>query len=211
MPWLGIKPTTFQFTGHHPNQLRHTGQGISFFPNSTPYFLSYPLSPTHRRGVPQKWNFFVKNCIFNLPCLNFSHLQSTLCLMHDTYPDVFPTAQNSFWTRWFWCFLMLLWFFVSPFPHQQNVSLWGLFPSGETKARGEIGWIGRVGHGDDLFLVKNCWILREVWAGVLINHPSWNGRMCWKSFQKKFTEAKCSLSQQRQLVHWYRWVPRTLT
>ena len=32
-----------------------------------------------------------------------------------------------------------------------------------------------------------------------------------KDSSKKFTEAKCSLSQQCQLVHWYRWVPRTLT
>ena len=30
-----------------------------------------------------------------------------------------------------------------------------------------------------------------------------------KESSKKFTEAKCSLSQQCQLVHWYRWVPRT--
>ena len=50
-----------------------------------------------------------------------------------------------------------------------------------------------------------------VWAGALINHPSWNGQTRWKSLQKKFTEAEHSLSQQRQLVHWYRWVPRTLT
>ena len=28
---------------------------------------------------------------------------------------------------------------------------------------------------------------------------------------KKFTEVECSLSQQRQLVHWYTWAPRTLT
>ena len=31
-----------------------------------------------------------------------------------------------------------------------------------------------------------------------------------KVSSKKFTEAKCSLSPQCQLVHWYRWVPRTL-
>ena len=38
------------------------------------------------------------------------------------------------------------------------------------------------------------------WANML-NEPS----------KKKFTEAKHSLSQQRQLVHCYRWVSRTLT
>ena len=29
------------------------------------------------------------------------------------------------------------------------------------------------------FLVKNCWTLSLVWAGPLINHPSWNGQMHW--------------------------------
>ena len=33
----------------------------------------------------------------------------------------------SFWTRWFWCLKVLLPFIVSYLPHQQNVSLWGLF------------------------------------------------------------------------------------
>ena len=53
----------------------------------------------------------------------------------------FPMAQNSFWTHWFWCLLVLLLFFVSPLPHWQSVSLWGLFSSRETKknvVQGEI-------------------------------------------------------------------------
>ena len=38
------------------------------------------------------------------------------------------------------------------------------------------------------------------------------GKCIEKVFQKKkFTEAEHSLSQQCQLVHCYRWVPRTLT
>ena len=60
------------------------------------------------------------------------------------------------------------------------------------------------------FLVKNCWTLSAVWAGALVNHSSWGGQTHWESFPKKFTEAEHSLSQQRQLVYWYRWVPRTL-
>ena len=59
-------------------------------------------------------------------------------------------------------------------------------------------------------LVNNCWTLSMVWAGALINRLPWNGQMLWES-SKKFTEAKHSLSQQRQLAHWYRWVSRTLT
>ena len=101
------------------------------------------------QGTPSKTEFIYKNCVFILTCLNFSHLQSTLHLMQYTYQGVFSTAQNSFWTRQFWCLLVLLPFFVSPLPHQQNTSLWGLFSSGETKKKvseGEMGWIGRVGH-----------------------------------------------------------------
>ena len=37
------------------------------------------------------------------------------------------------------------------------------------------GW----GMGVMLFLVKNCWTFSMVWAGMLINHPSWNGKMNW--------------------------------
>ena len=74
----------------------------------------------------------------------------------------------------------------------------------------KTGWIGRVGHGSHAVLVKNSWMLSVVWAGALVNHPWWNGQTCWV-FKKKFTEAKCSLSRQRHLVHWHRWVPRTLT
>ena len=46
------------------------------------------------------------------------------------------------------------------------------------------------------------WMVSMVWAGALINYPSWNGQMSWKSLQKKLIEAKCSLSQQCQLVHY---------
>ena len=132
--------------------------------------------------------------------------------MQHTNWYVFSTAQNSFWTCQFWCLLVLLPFFVSPLPHRQNVSLWGLFLRRETKKSlgmrsGE--WEGR--NMDIMpFLVKKCWTLSAMWAGALVNHPSWNGQTCWKSLEK-FTEATCSQSQQCQLVHWYRWVPRTFS
>ena len=99
--------------------------------------------------------------------------------MQYTYQDVFSTAQNSFWTHWFWCLLVLLPVFVSPLPHQQNVSLWGVFSSRETKEKVTRGdWVHREGGAwrSCQFLVKSCW--------MLINHPSWNGQMCWKSLQK---------------------------
>ena len=60
------------------------------------------------------------------------------------------------------------------------------------------------------FWVKNCQTVSAVWAGVLVNHPYEMGKHT-ESVQKEFTASECSLSQQRQLVHGYRWVPRTLT
>ena len=136
--------------------------------------------------------------------------------MQHTYRDALSMAPNSVWTCQWGCLLVLLPFFVSPLPHQQNVSLWELFSSGETntqkKSLGErSGEEGGGAWGSWPFLVKNWWTLSTVWAGVLLNHPSWNGQTRWESLQKNFTEAKCSLSQHHQLVHWHRWVPRTLT
>ena len=49
---------------------------------------------------------------------------------------------------------------------------------------GKIRWIGRVGHGADAVLVKNCWTFSTLWAGALVNHPSWNRQTHWKCLQK---------------------------
>ena len=136
----------------------------------------------------------------------------------------FFTALNSIWT-WFWCLLVLLPFFVSPLPHQQNVSLGGLFAFGETNKQkkslrfgetnqkshsGEVRWIGRVGHGGhDIFgpkpLNTHCSVGRCAHKSLIM---TWTNAMI---FQKIFTKAECSLSQQRQMAHWYRWIPGTLT
>ena len=89
-------------------------------------------------GTPPNWQVFIKDCIFILICLNFSHLQSTLHLMQYTYLRHFFHCSNSFWTCQFWYLLVLLPFF-SPLPHRQNVSLWGLFSSRETKTS-HLGW-----------------------------------------------------------------------
>ena len=101
-------------------------------------------------------------------------------------PWCFSTAQNSFWTCQFWCLLVLL-PFVSPLPHGQNFCLWGLFFIEETK-RSCLGWdwVNREGGawGSFCVLVKNCWTLSTMWAGLLVSHPSWNVQTCWKSLQK---------------------------
>ena len=99
--------------------------------------------------------------------------------------------------------------FVSPLSHWQHAALWGLFSSGETKlvTQGKIRRIGRVAHGGHAVFGQNCWILSAAWAGVLVNHPPWNGQRCWRSLQKTFTDAEYSLSQHLNLVQWYSWVP----
>ena len=47
-------------------------------------------------GGPKKppWDLFIKNCVFILTCLNFSHLQSALHLMQYTYQDAFPLLKT---------------------------------------------------------------------------------------------------------------------
>ena len=119
----------------------------------------------------------------------------------------------SFRTCRFWCLLVLLTSFVSPLPHQQNLSLWRLFSSRETNKKSYLGWdwVNREegGWGSCHFLVK--W-----WAGALVGRCTHKlPIMKWASTlslpKTKFTETECSLSHHHQLVHWYRWVPRTLT
>ena len=170
------------------------------------------------RRDPKKVDLiYKKKCIYSY-MFKLSHLQSTLHLMQYTYRDVFSTAQNRFLN---FSILMpfstsVLFCFISSI--SVNISLWGLFSSGETKkSHSEWDQVNREGGAwgschfgwkTDRHSVPHG---SMVWAGVLINHPSWNGQIHGKSLHKEFTEAKCSLSQQRQLVHWYRWVPRVLT
>ena len=152
-------------------------------------------------GPPKNQDLFTENCVSVLTCLNFSHLQSPLHLMQCTYWDVFSTAQNSVWTHQFWCLLVLLQSFVLPLLHRQNVSIWGLFSSGETKidSWGKIRWLGRMGHGG-----------HAVFGQKLPNTQRGVGRCTYRSPIMKWANV-CGLSQQLQLVPWSRWVPRTLT
>ena len=98
----------------------------------------------HRKyeGYPPKsQNVFIKICVFILTCLNFSHLQSTLHLMHYTYQEVFfPTAQNNFLTHWFWCPLVLSLFFVSPLPHWKTIPFENFSLSGKQTNKNKKCW-----------------------------------------------------------------------
>ena len=119
----------------------------------------------------------------------------------------FSTAHNSFWTGWFWCLLVLLPFFVSSFPHQN------IFHPGKQKkkSRGEIGCIGRVGHGGHAILGQKLLNIQHSVGRCTCKSPIMKWANAFKESSKKFTEVECNLSQQCRLVHWYRWVPTTLT
>ena len=162
-------------------------------------------------GTPQNQNLFIKNCVFIFTCLKFSHLQSTLHLIQ--YWDIFSNYSKQFLNL-----LILMPFNASAvfcftsWSTSANIPLWGLFSSEETKKvpQGKIGWIGRVGHGVLPFSVKSCWTLSSV-GRCAPKSPIMKWANALQEFSEKFTEAKCSLSQQCQLVHWYGWDPRTLT
>ena len=83
-------------------------------------------------------------------------------------------------------FLFYLFHIGNTFPFEDFFSFWGSkrkICSGPDRVNAEGGaW------RSCCFLVKNCWTLSTVWAGVLVNHPSWNGQSHWKILQKKFTE-----------------------
>ena len=60
-------------------------------------------------------------------------------------------------------------------------------PGKQTKGCSGGDWVNREGGAWGMFMlisVKSCWTLSVVWAGALINHPSWNRQMCWKSLKK---------------------------
>ena len=108
----------------------------------------------------------------------------------------FPTAQNRFWTQ-FWCLLVLCHFLFHLLHTGKTFSFEGCFVFLFfiwVNKNSHSGWdqVNREGGGTGVMplLVRNCWTLSEVWAGVLINHPSWNGQMCWKSLQKKKNSLK---------------------
>ena len=87
------------------------------------------------------------------------------------------------------------------------------FHSEEQKkvTRGEIRWIGRMGHRVHAAFGQKLLNMQCVVGRCTCKSPIMKWANVLKEFSKKFTEAECSLSQQRQLVHWHRRVPRTLT
>ena len=113
--------------------------------------------------TPTRFRVHVQACVFVLlwscvhvhACLNMrgdpkmQFIYKKLCIYSYTFKLQSPSkyssfdaihllrrffhCSDSFWTHWFLCLLVLLPFFVSLLPHQQNVSIWGHFSSGKQK------------------------------------------------------------------------------
>ena len=163
-------------------------------------------------GNPPKRNLFIKKYVFILTHLNFSHLPSTLHFIQYT-SRLFSTAQqflnssismpvSAFDVFHFTSSTMAKHFPLRTFFHQGNK---------KRVVLGEIKQMGRMGRaqGHAIFGQKLLNTQRNVgrhahkslimkWANVL------------EESSQKFPEAERSCSQQCQLVHWYRCVPRTL-
>ena len=128
--------------------------------------------------------------MFIFTCLNFSHLQSTLHWMQYTYQDIFSTAQNSFWTCWFWCFLVFCHFSFHLFYNCESFPFDDIF-----HLLGEIGWIGMVEHeGHAVFRQK------------LLNTQRGLGRCACKSPIKKWANV---LKESSKIIHWSQIQPLT--
>ena len=164
--------------------------------------------------TPKYCNLFIKNVwiyshMFKLQSLSQYSPFDAIHLLR-----LFSTAQNRFWTHWFWCLLVFPLFFCftsSILAKHFSLRIFFIWGNKKNVSHSQIRWIRRVGHGSHAIfgpklLNTQCSVGRcadklpiTKWANVL------------KESSKKFTKAERSLSQQCQLVHWYRWVSRKLT
>ena len=153
------------------------------------------MKHVNMRGTPKDLEF-IKYCVFTLTC--WTAVTSKYCpfdVMHLW--RLFSTAQNSFWTHSFWCLLVLP-FFISPLPHQQNVSLWGLISSRETNKQNHSCW---------------DWVNREggAWGHAAFGQKVLNtqhvvGSCACKSPIMKWANA---FKESSKIIHWGRVQPLT--
>ena len=103
--------------------------------------------------------------------------------------------------------------FVSPLPHQQNVPFEVFFHLGKQKKSlmEKSGEWGGWGTGVMLFFGQKLLNTQHSVGRWAHESPIMKWANTLKESSKKFTVAEQDLSQQCQLVHCYRWVPRTLT
>ena len=131
-------------------------------------------------GTP-KWNLFIKLCTYSYMFnLQSPSKNSSFDAIHLSR-HFFHCSKQFLNSSVLMPFSASAKFLVSPLRHLQNVSLWELFSSEKQKSHlDKVGWIRRVGSTRlMMFLVKNCWTLSDMWAGIFVNHPSWNGQIHW--------------------------------
>ena len=153
---------------------------------------------------PKKQNLFIKNCLFILTCLNFSHLQSTLHLIQCTCRDIFHCSKHLLNSS------ILMPLSTSVIFRFASSTLAKFFP-----LRNFFHWGNKQKSllGQDLVNRKGgAWGSCRFWSKPP-EHSGSAGRctckspiMKWanalkKPSKNKFTEAEHSLSQQCQLVH----------
>ena len=130
-----------------------------------------------RRGPP-KLNLFINLCIYSYmlkllhsPSKNspFDAIQLLRCFFHCSEQFFSSLLLITFSASTIFCFTSSI--------SAKHFS-WSTFFIGETEkvTWSKISWIGRVGHGGHAGFGQNLWSLSTVWAGVLVNHPSWNGQ-----------------------------------
>ena len=155
-------------------------------------------------------NLFIKNCVFILTCAT---LQS--CSKYSPFDTIHLLRHFFHHSKQFLNSLILMPFNASAIfcftssTFARHFPLKTFFTWGNKTSCSGRDWV-KWHRGNTIFGQK------------LLNTQHGVGRctgkssiMKWanmlKESYKKITDAKSSFSQQRQLVRWYRWVPRTLT
>ena len=168
-------------------------------------------------GGPQKLEFIYKTLSSYSYTLKLQSLSKSSPFGVAYLSGHFSTAQNSFWTYWSWCLLALLPFLLFLLFHLFHIGktfpseyffIWG---NKNKVSWGEISWIGRVGNGGHVGFGQKLLNTQRGVGRCAHKSPIMKWANVLKGTSKKLTEAEGILSQQHQLVHWYRRVPRTIS
>ena len=162
----------------------------------------------YTRGTPKKLEFFYKKlCIYSYMFkLQSPSKYSRFDAIH-LLRLFFPLLKTVFKHFDFDAFLLP--FFPTSPTSVKHFSLRTFFIWGNKKKSHQV-WLGdleRVGHKHHTVLVKNCWTLSVMWAGALVNHPSWNERTCWKSLHKNLLKPNAASHNN---TSWYTDIDRFL-
>ena len=147
-----------------------------------------------------------------------------LC-MYSYMFKIQSSSKNSIWCSWDVFFHCSKYFLNSSIPFnaftvlrfiastlEQSFPLRIFFTLRNEKSHSrEIRWLGRVGHWGDAIFGQKLLNTQHGVGRCTCKSPLMKWAKVLTESSKKFTEAKRSLSQQRQLEHYYRWVHRTPT